>query len=573
MRYSCFGRGNTLNEVVKEVIDLQKQLAKQNIIFYGVLCIFILEQYARYNDKSFLSYLGIIFLIMIIDVLCYKFNYFNHVNAIRYLRIFQISIVCYCLLNTNYPYSFGMSLIVLLCLAWEFILSFDVLDPYYKVLSIFFIGIPMVFNLIIRITFLNNTESEVFLNIFFIFVLLYVITITVRQYSQILKKYDDRSFDQIRLINNVNAINHEIKTNQEKLKKANELLGIQKIQLESAYQRINTANTETTIQYDILKHISSALEIDKLMNRITDAILNEIGVDICAIMLKPGAVGNKQNEYEAKTRLAQIDGAGIRQILASGALDKYMNRSVNFIDNQVEIEKYSFLHYLNQGSIMFIPLIHQEEQIGSLFVGDRRSNFFHENILFFESIMSQFLIALTNANLYLSMENMAIRDGLTGIYNRRHFTKLLEECIKEAIQYTTPLTVALFDIDFFKRINDTYGHLYGDQIIKTLAQLSNQCAGEYKAFVARFGGEEFVMVFPNKNIEDTFTIISELHTTIRTYGFYYQTERVSIDVSFGLASYPETCLNPNLLVQKADEAMYISKQQGRGRITIDGAFL
>lgn len=131
------------------------------------------------------------------------------------------------------------------------------------------------------------------------------------------------------------------------------------------------------------------------------------------------------------------------------------------------------------------------------------------------------------------------------------------------------MSVALFDIDFFKKINDTYGHLFGDQVIKTIASLAKSIAEENDAIVARYGGEEFVIIFPDKDLEEAYPAVESLHKGVKELGIEHHGKRVVVNVSVGFTSFPKTCKDPRELLNRADWSMYYSKQHGRDQITID----
>ena len=139
----------------------------------------------------------------------------------------------------------------------------------------------------------------------------------------------------------------------------------------------------------------------------------------------------------------------------------------------------------------------------------------------------------------------------------------------DSINSGMPLSTALFDIDFFKKINDTYGHLFGDQVIKTIATLANQIAKENDAIAARYGGEEFVIIFPNKDLEEAYPAVVKLHAGVKELGLIHNGKPVNVNVSVGFTSYPKTCKDPRELLNRADWSMYYSKQHGRDQITID----
>ena len=129
----------------------------------------------------------------------------------------------------------------------------------------------------------------------------------------------------------------------------------------------------------------------------------------------------------------------------------------------------------------------------------------------------------------------------------------------------------LFDIDKFKRINDTYGHLVGDEVIKKIASITAHAIEETElGFICRYGGEEFVIALPDMSVEQALPIIQKLHTEIATTAVEAYGHVVTMNVSIGVSAYPELCDDVNQLIKRADWSMYYAKEHGRGQIKVDG---
>ena len=147
--------------------------------------------------------------------------------------------------------------------------------------------------------------------------------------------------------------------------------------------------------------------------------------------------------------------------------------------------------------------------------------------------------------------------------------QLFEDTIKKAKKKKTPVSVALYDIDKFKTVNDTYGHLAGDEVIKKVASIGNKYAEENDGVAGRYGGEEFLIVFPDKDKNQALAILETMHEEIKNTVVIYEDYKININVCIGLTSYPEICEEPSLLINRADMAMYYGKEHGRGRLVID----
>ena len=170
---------------------------------------------------------------------------------------------------------------------------------------------------------------------------------------------------------------------------------------------------------------------------------------------------------------------------------------------------------------------------------------------------------------------LSLTDELTGLYNKRYFmSRLREECAR-AKRYEEPLSLVFCDIDYFKRINDTYGHHVGDKI---LSQVGSLLAGEVDELtvlsrlrksdiVARFGGEEFVVILPETDLEGGRRAAEKMRTAVETHEYALNGERVGLSMSFGVSEFDVDGSSMDLIKQ-ADEAMYRAKRNGRNRVEL-----
>lgn len=159
--------------------------------------------------------------------------------------------------------------------------------------------------------------------------------------------------------------------------------------------------------------------------------------------------------------------------------------------------------------------------------------------------------------------NQAMIDPLTGIYNRLAYNERIETEFNRWQRYQTPLTMAVWDIDKFKNVNDTYGHQAGDRVLTVVAKLLSKQVRETD-FVARFGGEEFVLLMPETTVEQAIKVADNLRNSIEQCEFHFKDQRVPVTISCGLAQFSEgdkveTAFN------RADKALYYAKHNGRNR--------
>ena len=172
-----------------------------------------------------------------------------------------------------------------------------------------------------------------------------------------------------------------------------------------------------------------------------------------------------------------------------------------------------------------------------------------------------------------ALRQQAITDSLTGLYNRRHFNRIAEEEVGRAIRYSRPLSVMMFDIDFFKRINDTHGHTTGDLVLKTLAAVSRK-ATRASDVLARYGGEEFIVLLPETKERQAAAVAERMRRKIEETAIHTDQCSISITASFGVSDRlgqtggkaPEKLLSD--FIEKADRALYASKSGGRNKVTV-----
>ncbi|HKY40364.1 MAG TPA: GGDEF domain-containing protein [Polyangiaceae bacterium] len=160
---------------------------------------------------------------------------------------------------------------------------------------------------------------------------------------------------------------------------------------------------------------------------------------------------------------------------------------------------------------------------------------------------------------------MTIVDGLTQIHNKRALFEALEKELMRARRYERDLSLLMFDIDFFKRINDQYGHLAGDHVLRELARIVQERIRREEVF-ARYGGEEFVILLPETPLPGAAALAESLRARVANHAFVFQGERIPVTVSIGTALLDENDKVAADLLQRADEKLYEAKRGGRNRV-------
>ena len=177
-----------------------------------------------------------------------------------------------------------------------------------------------------------------------------------------------------------------------------------------------------------------------------------------------------------------------------------------------------------------------------------------------ERYASHAAMAMRNANLLERMQQMAVTDGLTELANRRSFDRSLERELTRANRTDGRLSVVLLDIDHFKNLNDTHGHVVGDAVLRQVAAALRECGREYDT-VARYGGEEFAAVLPGCSSALALQVAERLRRAVEEAG-----TDVPVTASAGVATYPYDGVDAGSLLQAADQALYASKRSGRNTV-------
>jgi len=166
------------------------------------------------------------------------------------------------------------------------------------------------------------------------------------------------------------------------------------------------------------------------------------------------------------------------------------------------------------------------------------------------------------------LQEIANRDGLTGLYNHRYFQDQLAKDFSRAQRYHQPLSCVLFDIDHFKQFNDTYGHQTGDVILKTMGELILSSIRD-SDLAARYGGEEFALILYYTSPEGAFDVAERLRRIVKGYEFYKVGNPLHITISAGIATFPHPMIHePKKLIECSDKALYQAKQNGRNRVEV-----
>lgn len=222
--------------------------------------------------------------------------------------------------------------------------------------------------------------------------------------------------------------------------------------------------------------------------------------------------------------------------------------------------------FTDLNSKIIIPLVFDRKLIGGICFYTRQ-DIDYASFRYFDIMISELLAIFKMKYQYTEKEFMSVLDGLTGLYNRRQFEIGLEQEFNRTKRHPSDFSLAILDIDFFKKVNDTYGHQYGDYVLKTVANLM-KAAFRKTDLLYRYGGEELVMIMPETNIEGAVIPVQRLRRSIEEYDFEYNGVKAKITASIGLTMNYQDLNSPAEILKSADEALYKAKEAGRNRVIL-----
>lgn len=213
-----------------------------------------------------------------------------------------------------------------------------------------------------------------------------------------------------------------------------------------------------------------------------------------------------------------------------------------------------------------VPLMIENEIIGVMNLNDNEAGHFSVGDLDFVLNVAEFIsLSISNAHLYEKTETLAITDGLTGLTNRQKMQNELENEFARSKRYKSPLSLAILDLDHFKKINDTYGHQMGDEVLVKLASvIKGICRSNDTS--SRYGGEEFVLILAETGVDGAFQIAERIRKEFAKVRFKKDGVEFGVTFSCGVAGLDlENISSPDQLIQFADKFLYLAKERGRNR--------
>jgi diguanylate cyclase (GGDEF)-like protein len=328
---------------------------------------------------------------------------------------------------------------------------------------------------------------------------------------------------------------------------------------------------DLSLIYEIGQEVNSIIDLDNLYSKITETLHKHLKIQEFAILI----FDDKRDELYVKAAYGFEDkeailstsfrkGEGITGLVAE------TGRKIYIKDTSREER---FLHYKGErparpSSFLSIPLVYKDDVMGVInFARVGRSSFSSQDVKKLSLVSGQIALAIANAQLYTRTRELSVRDELTGINNRRYFQQMLQMEWKRAVRFHRTISLIMLDVDHFKMYNDTFGHLQGDKVLKGIGSLLKNNLREVDT-VARFGGEEFIMLLPDTDKVGAIVVAEKVRLLVEQRDFLAddRSKTRMVTVSVGLSTYPDDVGDMDDLIDHADIALYRAKENGRNRI-------
>jgi diguanylate cyclase (GGDEF)-like protein len=219
-------------------------------------------------------------------------------------------------------------------------------------------------------------------------------------------------------------------------------------------------------------------------------------------------------------------------------------------------------------SLLVLPLLVHDRVLGTLVLGSAQAHAFSESVRpALEVLASHMAVSLSNARMVKRLEEQATTDGMTGLLNKRALIVEAERRLATAARFKKPLSVLVTDIDFFKKVNDTYGHDVGDVVIKGMGDILRRIKRDTD-IVGRFGGEEFVIVCEHTDEEGAKNLAERVRRELETTTFQTELGPLNVTASVGVAPFPAAGNDWTQLFKATDEALYVAKRGGRNQVVV-----
>ena len=314
--------------------------------------------------------------------------------------------------------------------------------------------------------------------------------------------------------------------------------------------------TETAVR-SFTELITSQLEVDSLAAQAMPKLIHYTNSDGGVLLIEQSGELTVSISHGIRSPEKLTDSDHIRQVLRS-------EKGVSILlPEDIVLEE--VLADFRPREVIIEPLLYRETVLGVVVLA-KSSVFVEEERTRLELFRKGLGLSLQNALVYDRLQRLAALDPLTGAYNRRFGLARLHEEFGRAVRINAPLGVLMFDLDHFKKVNDTYGHLAGDRVLSRITKIARSIMRDGDILV-RYGGEEFLAILPAAAKDDAAQVAERLRRKVEDVQIMDGDDAIRVTVSIGVAAYPDVDIaEEKQLVDLADKALYQAKESGRNRV-------
>lgn len=348
-------------------------------------------------------------------------------------------------------------------------------------------------------------------------------------------------------------------------------------------EKVYLSSQELNSFYDFTQKLNSTSDVDVILDHIIDTLTRLFEADFVGISLvdKEGGYSNLKRVSDGmkehlEDKEIPHDDTLIGFVAESGKHFHFDDISARSQYRSVFGKEIDFaLGMKNIKSVLIYPF-HETYQdvdnvgqvvLGSVVIGRRTKNPFNEGeISLAKIICRESAKSMTSSLNFQKVKELAIRDGLTGLYNHRHFQEMLSYTIVHSDRYSAQASLLMIDVDDLKVINDTYGHQAGDTVLSSIGNILSETLRKVD-IPARYGGDEFAVILPNTNKTGSIAVAEKIRSRLKRVSLRSDSRELQVTFSIGIATYPQCAASKELLIEKTDRALYESKNNGKNKIT------